>query len=200
MLTFISVTTQTHRAVRDYWWMIAALLLALHQNSVCLVMFMKLGALLLNSTWILKLVTMCIYVFIWVWLLQAIFHYIVENCNKMSPPPTGHMRPRTTLRAYLRLMAKQKRLMDGNSKKNAWEYFSKDLKKQTNSKQPFMVQFHWKISQRWKYIPIFCFTLTSRRREEDRPSGPCKQFYAGVKYAPWTRNYYKTHTHAQLRY
>lgn len=27
------------------------------------------------------------------------------------------MRPRTTLRAYLRRMAKQKRLMDGNSKK-----------------------------------------------------------------------------------
>lgn len=46
------------------------------------------------------------------------FHYIVENFNKMSP--TGHrdMRPCTTLRAYLRRMAKQKRLMDGNSKKN----------------------------------------------------------------------------------
>lgn len=85
--------------------------------------------------------------------------------------PTGHrdMRPCTTLRAYLRRMAKQKRLMDGNSKKNkknAWEYFSKDLKKQTNPKQPFWFQFSEKHpnDENTSLYSVYCiFTQTGGR-------------------------------------
>lgn len=53
----------------------------------------------------------------------------------MSPAPAGHrdMRPRTTLRAYLRRMAKQKRLMDGNSKKKRLGIFFQRFEK--NKKQ-----------------------------------------------------------------